>query len=93
MQSASFWKGIEITGKPQGEPATDPGGPLGTRTGYEALAWLLVRTKEDTLSAAQIEDLVGLGGDALTQAFHHDYAALFVRRYKWSLQNGMLQRS
>ena len=89
----AFWKGVEITGKPEGEPATDPGGPLGDRTGYQALTWLLVRTKENTLSAAQIEDLVGLGGEALTQAFHHEYATLIVHRYKWNLQDGTLRRS
>jgi uncharacterized protein (DUF427 family) len=88
----AFWKGVEVEGKPDGDPLTDPGGPKGSRTGYEALCWLLVRTEEKSLGSTLIEDETGLSGDALASALEHNHVKPYTRRHGWSLVDGGLAR-
>ncbi len=86
----AFWKGIEIVDKPDGDVMKDPGGPLGSRTGYEALCWLMVRTEETSLSQGAIADAIGLDRPSLEAAFANDRTQPFAKHYKWSLVDGAL---
>lgn len=88
----AFWKGIEVEEKPEGKPLVDPGGPKGRREGYEALCWLMVRDQRTSLNAEQIDEQIGLRGDALSSAFEHPHVQMYRQRYKWRLVDGVLEK-
>ena len=91
-ERVAFWKGVEVVDKPHGAPMKDPGGPVGERTGYQALCWLLVRSEETSLSAAQIDSAIDLGDTTLASAFEHPRVRPFAQHYKWSLVDGVLRK-
>ena len=91
-EALRFGRGVEVTEPPAGDPMMDPGGPVGSRTGYEALCWLMVRSEETSLDAARIEQAIGLDEAAVAGAFAHPHAGPFIQRYKWSLVDGVLQK-
>jgi len=88
----AFWKGIEVKGKPVTEPLKDPGGPIGQRKGYEALAWLLVQGSE-SLGREEIEHHTSLQGQSLIDAFSNPHLAPYRKRYQWQLVDGALSKS
>jgi len=84
-EMVAFWKGVEIHDKPEGNPMIDPKGPLGTRSGHEALCWLMVRSEEASLSAGLIQEQIGLESSELVAAFGHPHVQPFAHHYKWDL--------
>ncbi len=83
----AFWKGVEMVDKPDGDPMMDPKGPLGARTGYEALCWLLVHCDQSSLSPQQVADQIGIESSALATTFGHPHVKPFADNYKWRLSS------
>ncbi|MBL4633226.1 MAG: DUF427 domain-containing protein [Kofleriaceae bacterium] len=90
----AFWKGVEIEGKPDAESLKDPGGDsLEGRTGYRALCWLLERSRETRLSAAQVEDRINIPPSELAETFAHRCVVPFAKHMGWQLDSGVLTKS
>lgn len=86
----AFWKGIRIEDKPDSIPLSDPGGSLGSRTGFRALCWLLERSTETSLSAAEVEAKIGVSEKHLASTFEHPSVQAFAKHLKWELVDGVL---
>ncbi len=80
----AFWKGVEIVDPPAVASLTDPGGPIGARTGWEALCWLIVNTSGSTLNMAEITERTAIARADLLAAWSHPNVQQYAGRYRWT---------
>ena len=75
----AFWKGVEVTGVPEGRGQVEASPSLrGSKTGWEALCWLLRHSDKSDLNAA---DIVA-NTDLTEEKFAAAWQAPDVQRYK-----------
>ena len=85
----AFWKGVEITGGPEGRGLVEPSPSLrGSKTGWEALCWLIRHSEKSELNAADIEANTDLSEDAFAAAWQKPDVQRYAKRYRWTLESG-----
>jgi len=84
----AFWKGVEVTGGPQGRGLVEASPSLrGNKTGWEALCWLIRHSGKPELNAADIEANTGLTEDQFAAAWQQPDVQRYAKRYRWTLES------
>jgi uncharacterized protein (DUF427 family) len=84
----AFWKGVEISGGPEGRGYVEPVPSLrGSKTGWEALCWLIRHTDKSELDAADIQANTDLTEDQFPAAWQMPDVQRYARRYRWTLES------
>ncbi len=85
---AAFWKGVEVTGGPEGRGQVEASPSLrGNKTGWEALCWLLRHADKSDLNAADIEANTDLTTDKFAAAWLIPDVQRYAIRYRWTLED------
>ena len=85
----AFWKGVEVTGGPEG-PGLVESSPSkrGRKTGWEALCWLIRHSEKSELDAADVEANTDLTEDEFPAAWQMPDVQRYAKRYRWTLEDG-----
>lgn len=85
----AFWKGVDVTGAPEGRGLVEQSPSLrGDKTGWEALCWLIRNSEAKVLSAAEVEENTDIAPGDLAEAFQLFDVQRYATRYKWRLVEG-----
>ncbi len=85
----AFWKGVELIDAPEGTGLVESQPSLrGTKTGWEALCWLIRNSKETALGAAAITDNTDIPEAGIAEAWAVHDVQRYASRYKWRLAGG-----
>jgi len=85
----AFWKGIEITGAPDGTGLVEPlPSQRDGRTGWEALCWLIRHGDQEAYSEEEITANTDLTPEDLPDAWAHHDVQRYASRYEWALEGG-----
>lgn len=85
----AFWKGVEITGGPEGPGYVEPVPSLrGAKSGWEALCWLLRHPPKSRLSAADVLSYTDIPENGIRDAWQVFDVQRYAKRYRWSLEGG-----
>ncbi|NKB19413.1 MAG: DUF427 domain-containing protein [Alphaproteobacteria bacterium] len=93
----AFWKGVEIVDGPEG-PGLVESSPSqrGSKTGWEALCWLIRHSEKSTLSAGDVLDNTDVTDAAFDAAWQMPDVQRYAKRYRWTMESRsplILQRS
>lgn len=84
----AFWKGVEVTGGPEGRGQVEASSSLrGGKTGWEALCWLIRHSEKSGLDAADIEANTNLTEDKFAAAWQTPDVQRYAKRYRWTLES------
>ena len=84
----AFWKGVEVTGGPEGRGRVEASPSLrGGKTGWEALCWLIRHSEKSGLDAADIEANTDLTEDKFAAAWKTPDVQRYAKRYRWTLES------
>lgn len=84
----AFWKGVEVTGGPEGRGLVESSpSQRGSKTGWEALCWLIRHSAKPELNAADIEANTGLTEDQFAAAWQQPDVQRYAKRYRWTLES------
>ena len=84
----AFWKGVEVTGGPEGRGLVEPLPSLrGRKSGWEALCWLIRHSEKWELNAADIEANTDLTENQFPAAWQMPDVQRYAKRYRWSLES------
>ncbi|MFT5485870.1 MAG: hypothetical protein ACI9JL_002609 [Paracoccaceae bacterium] len=84
----AFWKGVEVTGGPEGAGFVEPEPSLRDgKTGWEALCWLLRHPPKSTLNAADILAYTDIPGSGIRDAWQEKDVQRYATRYRWTLND------
>lgn len=84
----AFWKGVEVTDGPEGRGLVEPIPSLrGSKTGWEALCWLIRHSEKSELDAADVEANTDLTEDQFAAAWQTPDVQRYAKRYRWTLEN------
>ena len=78
----AFWKGIEVTGVPDGKGLVEGEPRLDGKTGWEALCWLIKFSEDDFISMEEIERVTGITTDSLEEVWRVYDVQRYAGRYK-----------
>ena len=82
----AFWKGVEVSGGPQGAGFVEPEPSLRDgKTGWEALCWLLRHPPKPALSAADILAYTDIPETGIRDAWQEKDVRRYATRYRWTL--------
>lgn len=82
----AFWKGVEVTGGPEGPGYVEPEPSLRDgKTGWEALCWVLRHPPKTTLNAAEIQELTDIPETGIRDAWQVKDVIRYATRYRWTL--------
>lgn len=85
----AFWKGVEVTGGPEGPGYVEPSPSLrGGKSGWEALCWLIRHSESDELSAADVLENTDIAEADIAAAWQVNDVQRYATRYRWSLEGG-----
>ncbi len=84
----AFWKGVEVTGAPEGRGLVEGEPRLNGKTGWEALCWLVKFSDKPLVSMAEIQEVTGITEDELAQAWQIHDVQRYASRYKRALVGG-----
>ncbi len=85
----AFWKGVELIDAPAGSGLVESQpSRRGTKTGWEALCWLIRNSKETALSAADITANTDIPEAGIEDAWAVHDVQRYASRYKWRLVGG-----
>ena len=84
----AFWKGVEVTGAPEGRGLVESSPSLrGSKTGWEALCWLIRHSEKSELNAADIEANTDLTEEQFPAAWQMPDVQRYAKRYRWTLES------
>ncbi len=84
----AFWRGVEITGAPEGSGLVEGEPHLDGKTGWEALCWLIKFSEQPVISMAEIEQITGITEGELEEAWRVHDVRRYATRYKRALLGG-----
>lgn len=85
----AFWKGVEVTGVPDGPGYVEPEPSLrGAKSGWEALCWLLRHPPKNALTATDIKAYTDIPETGIRDAWQVFDVQRYARRYRWTLEGG-----
>ena len=84
----AFWKGVEITGAPEGRGLVEGEPSLDGRTGWEALCWLIKFSGQSVIPMAEIEKITGITEAELEGVWQVHDVQRYAARYKRALVGG-----
>jgi|MEHZ01.5.fsa_nt_MEHZ011495740.1_3 uncharacterized protein (DUF427 family) len=83
----AFWKGVEVTGGPEGPGFVEPEPSLRDgKSGWEALCWLLRHPPKTTLNAAEILANTGILESGIRDTWQKKDVQRYATRYRWTLK-------
>jgi uncharacterized protein (DUF427 family) len=84
----AFWKGVEVTGAPEGRGLVESSpSKRGGKTGWEALCWLIRHSEKSELDAADVEANTDLPEDKFAAAWQMPDVQRYAKRYRWTLES------
>lgn len=85
----AFWKGVEVSGGPEGVGFLEPAPSLRDgRTGWEALCWLIRHGHQEEYTEDEITNNTDLTPKELPDAWGHRDVQRYAERYEWTLDGG-----
>lgn len=82
----AFWRGVEVTGAPEGEGLVEPpSSGRGDRTGWQALCWYLKTTEGRELTPAEITAATAIPEAEIADLWQHPDVQRYAQRYGWTL--------
>lgn len=83
----AFWRGVNVTGVPEGKGlVASADAPLGSRKGWEALAWLICYSKHDLITADDMKREAGIERDEFSGLWQHEFVQFYANRRNWTLE-------
>lgn len=84
----AFWKGVEVTGGPEGRGQVEASPSLrGNKTGWEALCWLLRHSETSSLDATAIEANTDITPETFAAAWQQPDVQRYAKRYRWTMES------
>jgi uncharacterized protein (DUF427 family) len=84
----AFWKGVEVINAPKGSGFVEPSPSLrGSKSGWEALCWLIRHSKKSTLNADDVFKNTNITDAAFNSAWEMPDVRRYAKRYRWTLKN------
>ena len=84
----AFWKGVDVIDGPEGRGLVEPIPSLrGSKTGWEALCWLVRHSENSELNAADIASNTDLTEDEFPAAWQMPDVQRYAKRYRWTLES------
>lgn len=84
----AFWKGVEVTGGPEGAGFVEPEPSLRDgKKGWEALCWLLRHPPKSTLNSADILSYTDIPESGIREAWLVKDVQRYATRYRWTLND------
>ena len=84
----AFWKGVDVTGVPEGRGLVEGEPQLDGRKGWEALCWLIKFNDQPVIPMAEIEKVTGIAAGEIEAAWQIHDVQRYATRYKRTLAGG-----
>jgi uncharacterized protein (DUF427 family) len=84
----AFWKGVEITGVPEGRGLVEGEPRLDGKTGWEALCWLIKFSDSPMITMDEIEKVTGITEGEIEAIWQIHDVQRYATRYKRALAGG-----
>ena len=84
----AFWRGVEVTGVPEGRGLVEGEPRLDGRTGWEALCWLIKFSGSPAISMDEIESVTGITAAEMEASWQIHDVQRYAARYKRTLAGG-----
>ncbi len=93
----AFWKGVEVIDGPEGRGLIESSpSRRGSKTGWEALCWLIRHSEKSTLNADDVLENTDITDEAFDAAWQEPDVQRYAKRYRWARESRsplILQRS